>query len=117
MSTVEPDRTAPPSAAVYQQVQDDPAFVELRARYRRFAFPMTVAFLAWYLAYVLMSNYARDLMGSELLGEINVALVFGLLQFASTFVIAWLYSRHADRVLDPLAQRIREDVERSEAGR
>ncbi len=36
-------------------------------------------------------------MGTKLVGNINVALVFGLLQFVSTFLIAWLYSRYADR--------------------
>ena len=33
-------------------------------------------------------------MGTKVVGNINVALVFGLLQFVSTFVIAWLYSRY-----------------------
>ena len=32
-----------------------------------------------------------------------MALVFGLLQFVSTFLIAWLYARHANKELDPLA--------------
>jgi uncharacterized membrane protein (DUF485 family) len=45
-------------------------------------------------------------MNTYLVGNINVALVFGLLQFASTFFIAWLYARHAGRELDPLAERL-----------
>ena len=64
---------------------------------------MTIAFLAWYLLYVLMSAYAHDFMSTKLFGNINVGLVFGLLQFVSTFVITWLYVRHANRKLDPLA--------------
>ena len=39
-----------------------------------------------------MSSWADDFMDTKLVGNINVALVFGLLQFVSTFVIAWLYS-------------------------
>ena len=46
-------------------------------------------------------------MSAKLVGNINVALVFGLLQFVSTFVIAWLYARHASRELDPLARRLK----------
>ena len=45
-----------------------------------------------------------------------MAVVFGLLQFLSTFVIAYLYARHANRALDPLATRLRDRFE-SETGR
>ena len=46
-------------------------------------------------------------MDTKLVGNINVALVFGLLQFVTTFLIAWLYARYASRKLDPLAPRAR----------
>ena len=58
------------------------------------------------MLYVVCSNWAPGLMNTYLVGNINVALVFGLLQFASTFLIAWLYARHASRELDPIAQRL-----------
>jgi uncharacterized membrane protein (DUF485 family) len=83
----------------------------LRRRFRVFAFPMTVAFLAWYLLYVVLSGWARGFMGTRVLGHINVALVFGLLQFVSTFLIAWLYARRANTKLDALAEKLRKDVE------
>ena len=67
---------------------------------------MTVAFLAWYLLYVVLSNWASDFMSTKLVGNINVALVFGLLQFVTTFLIAWLYARYAHRELDPLAREL-----------
>ena len=44
-------------------------------------------------------------------GNVNVAVVFGLLQFASTFAIAFFYARHAGKVLDPLATQLREEYE------
>jgi len=72
---------------------------------------MTAAFLAWYLLYVVLSGWARDFMGTRLFGHINVALIFGILQFVSTFGIAWAYSRHAERKLDPLADQLRHEVE------
>jgi uncharacterized membrane protein (DUF485 family) len=50
-------------------------------------------------------------MGERLFGNINVALIFGLLQFVSTFLITWLYWRHAERKLDPLADKLRGEVE------
>ena len=89
---------------VYENLHATAEFGELRRRYRRFAIPYTVAFLVWYLLYVVMSNWAEDFMNAKLVGNINVALVFGLLQFASTFGIAWLYARHANREFDPIAE-------------
>ncbi|SDG04431.1 Uncharacterized membrane protein, DUF485 family [Sinosporangium album] len=97
--------------SVYEEVHRSEDFQELKRRFRSWAFPMTAAFLGWYLLYVVLSGFARDFMGVKLLGNINVALVIGVLQFVSTFWIAWAYSRHAERKLDPLADSLREHVE------
>ena len=98
------------TGTVYERFQGSAEFQELRRRFRRFAFPMTAAFLSWYLLYVVLSGWARGFMGTELVGSINVALVFGLLQFVSTFAIAYLYSRHAERRLDPVADELRAEI-------
>lgn len=95
----------------YSEVQAGDPFQELRRKLRGFVFPATAAFLAWYLLYVLMSMYARDFMATKLIGEINVAYVFGILQFVTTFGIAYLYSRYAAKNLDPIAERILADME------
>ncbi|MFF5176336.1 DUF485 domain-containing protein [Micromonospora sp. NPDC000089] len=112
MSTETPASAPAESAAErYLAVQRSDEFVGLRRALRGFVFPMTVAFFLWYALYVILSAYARDFMGTKLFGSnINVALIFGLLQFVSTFLIAWLYSRYADRKLDPIADRIRAEI-------
>jgi uncharacterized membrane protein (DUF485 family) len=84
-------------------------FIELRRRYRGFVFPATVAFLAWYLLYVLLSNWANDFMSTKVIGNVNVALVFGLLQFLTTFVLAYMYSRYSNAKLDPLGRKLDEE--------
>jgi uncharacterized membrane protein (DUF485 family) len=94
----------------YLAVQRSDDFALLRRKVRRFIFPMTAAFFLWYLLYVLLSAYARDFMSIKIVGNINVALVFGLLQFLSTFLIAWYYSRYASRELDPLADQVAAEV-------
>jgi uncharacterized membrane protein (DUF485 family) len=91
---------------IYEELHESEDFDDLRRRYRSFVIPATVAFLAWYLLYVVMSNWAHDFMSTKLVGNINVALVFGLLQFASTFLIAWLYARHMNHHVDPAARRL-----------
>ena len=102
---------APPDPQKYVAIQESPEFDRLRKTLRGFIFPMTAAFFLWYALYVILSAYARDFMSTKVIGNINVALVFGLLQFVSTFLIAWLYARFADRKLDPVADRIRASVE------
>ncbi|MEU4419157.1 DUF485 domain-containing protein [Actinoplanes sp. NPDC024001] len=101
----------PASAERYLEVQNSQEFATLRHRLRTFIFPTTVAFIVWYSLYVLLSAYARDFMSIKLIGNINVALVFGLLQFVSTFLIAWYYSRYAAQKLDPLADDIYQELE------
>ena len=95
----------------YLQAQASPEFAELKNRFRRFAFPMTVAFLAWYLLYVLLSTYAPDFMATEVFGNVNLGILFGLAQFISTFVITHQYVAHADRRTDPIADEMRERLE------
>ncbi len=110
MSTT--DQSPPPTPGTdWTEVQNSAEFTELRRRLRGWVFPMTAAFLAWYLLYVLMSDYAHDFMSTKVFGNINVGLIFGLLQFVSTFVITGLYVRHANRKLDPVAEKIRGDIE------
>lgn len=94
---------------VYDRLHESSDFIELRKRYRGFVIPATVAFLAWYLLYVVMSNWAGDFMAIKVVGNINVALIFGLLQFVTTFGLAFAYSRYSNTKLDPLAR----DLEKS----
>lgn len=101
---------------VYDTLHETPEFARLRSAYRSFAFPATVAFLTWYLLYVVMCNWAPGFMSTEVAGNINVALVFGLLQFFTTFLIAWLYARYMGRRVDPLARGLDERFEAESRG-
>ncbi|MFE3459885.1 DUF485 domain-containing protein [Nocardiopsis aegyptia] len=101
--------------ADYIAMHSDPRFLALKRSLYSFIFPMSIAFLAWYLLYVLMSAFGRDFMGTVLFGNINVALVFGILQFASTFGIAILYTRYARKKLDAQATELREELAKSDA--
>ncbi|MEU0544317.1 DUF485 domain-containing protein [Nocardia sp. NPDC005978] len=114
MSSIELGKGEPPhtpTAADFVAAQASPQFQELRNRLRRFVFPMTGLFLAWYVVYVLLGAYAHDLMATEVFGNINVGLLLGLGQFVSTFVITALYVRFADRELDPRAAALRAELE------
>ncbi|MDE9366954.1 DUF485 domain-containing protein [Luteipulveratus sp. YIM 133132] len=101
----------PPLAESYRDVQESPEFAELRSRFRRFVFPMTALFLAWYFAFVLLGAYAHDFMSHKLFGNITTGLVLGLLQFVSTFAITLIYVRWANRTFDPAAEALARRIE------
>lgn len=96
---------------VYDEFATRSDFLELRRRYRAFAFPATIAFMVWYVTYVICNNWARGFMDTPVVGHVNIAVVFGLLQFVSTFVIAFLYARHANAQLDPLAAQLQDEFD------
>ncbi len=96
---------------VYNQFAARADFIELRRRYRNFAFPATIAFMVWYITYVVCNNWARGFLDTKVVGHINIAVVFGLLQFVSTFAIAFFYARHATTALDPLAGQLRDEFD------
>lgn len=97
--------------AAFVAVQESTEFQELRSRYRRFVFPVTAGALAFYFLYVLLAAYAPGFMGEKILGNFNVGLIFGLLQFVMVFGITALYIRYARNVLDPRAEKIRNELE------
>ena len=112
MGTTEEPAAAPtPAATDWSEVQASPDFAELRRRLRGFVFPMAGVFLAWYLLYVLLADYAHGFMSTKVAGNITVALLFGLGQFVSTFAITMIYVRWADRRIDPDAEKLRHQIE------
>ena len=83
------------TAGIYLEVHRSAAFQEVRSRYRRFVVPAACAFLLWYLAYVVAATTAPGLMARPVAGAVNVAMVAGLGQFLTTFLLTWAYARHA----------------------
>jgi uncharacterized membrane protein (DUF485 family) len=113
------DAHTPDAAAAvdFEQVQSTERFQELRKRHRSFVFPMAIAFLLWYFAYVLLADYAVGFMSTKVWGNINIGLILGLLQFVSTFAITGWYVSYSNRRLDPIAAEIRNEIEGHEFDR
>ncbi|MGA5821397.1 DUF485 domain-containing protein [Kitasatospora sp. NPDC094028] len=101
----------PDSAEVYRTVQASAAFQDIRRGYRTFVFPVSGAFLGWYLLYVAAQAAAPGLMRTEVAGPLNVAWLLGLLQFATTFLLTWLYARNARTKRDRAALGLRWDTQ------
>lgn len=108
-----PEREAPAGAAadVYLEVQRSAAFQEVRSRYRRFVVPAVAGFFVWYLAYVVTATTAPELMARPVAGAVNVAMLAGLGQFLTTFLLTWAYARHARLRRDRAALEVRWDTQ------
>ena len=104
-------RPPPPNydeQVLYGQIEVSPEFQELRRRLLRFVIPTTAVFLVWYATYVVLGTFARDFMARPIAGgSINVGIVLGLAQFATTFLITGVYVWFANHRLEPLAEQIR----------
>ncbi|MFI5680817.1 DUF485 domain-containing protein [Streptomyces cellulosae] len=105
------DAPAAAAADVYLEVQRSEAFQEVRSRYRRFVVPAVAGFSVWYLAYVVAATTAPALMARPVAGAVNVAMLAGLGQFLTTFLLTWAYARHARLRRDRAALELRWDTQ------
>jgi uncharacterized membrane protein (DUF485 family) len=62
---------------------------------------------------VVLAMYAPQLFAIQVIGNVNLGVVLGLLQFVTTFAITGAYVSFANRKLDPKATAIRERLEPS----
>lgn len=95
----------------FRSAQASADFKELRSTHRSFVFPMTIAFLVWYLLYVILAVYQPGFMATKIMGNVNIGIIFGLLQFVTTFGITGWYVTFANCKLDPQAAGLRQDIE------
>ncbi|MEV8452642.1 DUF485 domain-containing protein [Streptomyces sp. NPDC052095] len=107
-----PDPLADPSAAPAPAA---PAAVpgrhsdlrRLRTAYRALRRIATLTALGYFVAFLLLSAFAKDAMATPLFGGLNLGLALGLLQLPVTVLALVVYERTARRTVDPLAARIR----------
>ena len=102
----------------WEGIERSAEFRELVAAKRRFVIPATIFFLAWYLGFILLCGYAEDFMAESVYEGLTVGYVLALTQFVMVFVLGVWYLRRADKVFDPLADKVARLAEQGErAGR
>ena len=101
-----------PESEVWERTQQSAEFKTLKSRFRRFSFPMTIAFLLWYFIFVLLMTFARDWASTPVFGSINIAMILALLQFVSTLIIVIAYDMYSHRKLDGIREDLRVRVEK-----
>ncbi|MEL4356937.1 MULTISPECIES: DUF485 domain-containing protein [unclassified Luteococcus] len=109
LSQVGPESTA--DGIDFVAAKNSAEYQELRKSFTSFAFPMVITFVGLYFVFVLMATYAPGLMGKKVFGYINVGILFGLLNFLTTYLVTFFYVRHANNNLDPRARTLRARLE------
>ena len=84
---------------------------ELARRRRRFVVPVLLGALGTYALVLLAFAYWPTLVRQHVIGAFNVAYLLAVSQFVMTFLVGVVYSRWATRVYDPLAARIRAELD------
>ena len=108
--TPQPGEDATASAKRWAAVESDPQFRELVHAKRGFILPATIFFIVYYFALPVLVGYWPELMSRDVIGEINIAYLFALSQFAMAWLIMVMYVRRArvfDRLVDNLVGRLR----------
>ncbi|MGH2918298.1 MAG: DUF485 domain-containing protein [Solirubrobacteraceae bacterium] len=90
----------------WKAIEQSPEFQELAVARRRFVVPATIFFLAWYFGFILLAGYAPDFMARSVHEGLTVGYCLALTQFVMVGVLGILYLRRAERVYDPLAEKV-----------
>ncbi|KPI11162.1 protein of unknown function DUF485 [Actinobacteria bacterium OK074] len=93
--------------ATARSIRTDPEFAALRSAQRSFGARVAVLAVGGFLAYVLLSSFAAEVMNHRLAGRMTLGLALGLAQFAVMALVAWRHGRHMRRRVDPVAHRLR----------
>ncbi|MFI1396119.1 DUF485 domain-containing protein [Streptomyces sp. NPDC020681] len=75
--------------------------------YKRLRRVATFTALGCFVAFLLLSAYAPDLMTGTLSGGLNTGILLGLLQLPVMLAAVAAYERSARRRVDPLVEAVR----------
>jgi uncharacterized membrane protein (DUF485 family) len=89
---------------------------DLKRRRRAIVVPLFILSFLFYVGTLVVLSYGPAIVAQPVSGSINVAYLLALLQFASTFLVAIVYSVLAKKLLDPvtngMASELIEEVAR-----
>jgi uncharacterized membrane protein (DUF485 family) len=78
----------------YERIEGEPDFRALIAAKARFVVPATIFFLVYYFALPVLVGYFPGLMETKVIGDINLAYLFALSEFAMAWLLmAWYVQR------------------------
>jgi uncharacterized membrane protein (DUF485 family) len=90
------------------------AFVkQLIAEKIRYLVPMTVIFMVAYIGLTVLAGFARDLLGTKVIGSVNLGFLLIALNYGLSWLLAMVYGRIAADKFDPLAEKAGQEILRT----
>ena len=71
---------------------------------------MTTIFMVGYIGLTILAGFARDLMGTKVIGSVNLGFVLIALNYLLSWILAIVYGRIAAARFDPLAARAASEI-------
>jgi uncharacterized membrane protein (DUF485 family) len=78
---------------------------QLIAEKLKYLVPMTVIFMVSYIGLTILAGFAKGLMGTKVVGSLNLGFVLIALNYLLSWLLAIAYGRIAADRFDPLAAR------------
>jgi uncharacterized membrane protein (DUF485 family) len=78
---------------------------QLIAEKLKYLVPMTIIFMVGYIGLTILAGFARDLMGTKVIGSLNLGFTLIAFNYLLSWVLAIVYGRIAAEKFDPLAAR------------
>ena len=78
---------------------------QLIAEKLKYLVPMTIIFMVGYVGLTILAGFARDLMGTKVIGSLNLGFTLIAFNYLLSWVLAIVYGRIAAEEFDPLAAR------------
>jgi uncharacterized membrane protein (DUF485 family) len=85
---------------------------ELIAEKLKYLVPMTIIFMVGYIGLTVLAGVAKGLMGTKVIGSINLGFVLIAFNYLLSWVLAIVYERIAADKFDPLAARAAMEINR-----
>ena len=78
---------------------------QLIAEKLKYLVPMTIIFMVSYIGLTILAGFARDLLGTRVIGSVNLGFVLIAANYLLSWALAIAYGRIAAEKFDPLAAR------------
>ncbi|MBV8222002.1 MAG: DUF485 domain-containing protein, partial [Candidatus Eremiobacteraeota bacterium] len=85
------------SQAEWEKLSQDSDFQELYKEKVRTIVPLTIFFIVYYFALPVSVGYFPTVMETKVIGDINIAYLFALSEFAMTWIVTAIYVNLAKR--------------------
>jgi len=76
----------------------------------KYLVPMTIIFMVGYIGLTILAGFARDLMGTRVIGSVNLGFVLIALNYLLSWILAIVYGRIAAGKFDPLAAKAASEI-------